>query len=379
MVLYLTIGLPVLCITAIKGSTVVVSLYALELGAGAATIGVLIGLYALFPTLLSVTAGRLLDRSGYMKPMVWGACGITAGLLVPYLWPSLPGLMLSAALIGLSNVFFIVPMQSLVNRLATGPDRARNVSNFSLSVSIGQLVGPVLAGLLIDGIGHRLSYLVLAVLPFGTIGMMIWLRASLPGAPGADGVAAKPDLLGMIAQRELRPVFIMSAVAVAGVDLYSFFLPIYGHSINLSASAIGLVLGTFAAAAFVIRSLMPWLIQRLGETRLLVQSLFLSGIVYLLFPFITSVWILALMSFVLGLGLGCGQPLTMMMCYNRAPPGRSGEALGVRFTIVNMTHMAIPILFGSMGAALGLFFVFWANGGLLVASGAIGSVLERRK
>lgn len=45
MVLYLTIGLPVLCIIALKGSTVVVSLYALELGAGAATIGILIGLY----------------------------------------------------------------------------------------------------------------------------------------------------------------------------------------------------------------------------------------------------------------------------------------------------------------------------------------------
>jgi len=379
MVLLLTIGLPVLCITAIKGSTVVISLYALELGAGAATIGILIGLYALFPTLLSVAAGRLLDRSGYLLPLSCGAIGIIAGMLVPFFWPTLPGLMLSAALIGLSNVYFMVPMQSLVNRLASGPDRARNVSNFSLSVSIGQLAGPVMAGLLIDGLDHRLSYLVLAVLPLGTLGMLFWLKAALPAAPGVDAKLEKPDLFGMLQRRELRPIFVMSAVAVAGVDLFSFFMPIYGHSIGLSASAIGLILGTFAAAAFVIRALMPWLIQRLGETRLLVQSLFLAGVMYLLFPFITSVWLLGLIAFLLGLGLGCGQPLTMMMCYNRAPAGRSGEALGVRFTIVNMTHMAIPVMFGSVGAALGLFVVFWANGGLLVASGVIGSLLERRK
>ena len=379
MVLYLTIGLPVLCIIALKGSAVMVSLYALELGAGSATIGVLIGLYALFPTLLSVAAGRLLDRKGYFPSLVWGATGVILGLLLPVAWPTMTGLVLSAALLGLSNVYFIVAMQSLVNRIASGADRARNVANFSLAISIGQLIGPVLAGLLIDGIGHRYAYLVLAALPLGTIGIVLWLRSRLPPAPGADVPVPKANLVDMVSRRELRPIYAMSAVSVASFDLYSFFLPIYGHSIGLSASAIGVVLGTFAAAAFVVRAFMPWLIERMGEIRLLVRSLILSGVAYLLFPFVTDVWLLALLSFTLGLGVGCGQPLTMMMCYNRAPPGRSGEALGVRFTIVNLTHMSIPILFGSMGSALGLLAVFWANGGLLVASGVIGSALERRK
>jgi MFS family permease len=379
MVLYLTIGLPVLCITAIKGSTVVVSLYALELGAGAGTIGVLIGLYALFPTLLSVAAGRMLDRRGYLPSLVAGALGMVAGLLIPVLLPTMPGLLLSAAVMGLSNVYFIVAMQSITNRLGDGPDRARNVANFSLAVSIGQLVGPVAAGLLIDGLGHRYAYAVLAVLPLGTLGMIAWLKSSLPTPPRSADGTPKPDLLEMLRRPELRPVFVMSAVAVAAVDLYSFFLPIYAHSIDLSASMTGLILGTFAAAAFVIRALMPWLIARLGERRLLVQSLLLSGAAYLLFPFISAWWLLALLSFVLGLGVGCGQPLTMMMCYNRAPPGRSGEALGVRFTIVNMAHMSIPVLFGTMGSALGVLAVFWANGGLLIASGAVGAALERRR
>ncbi len=379
MVLYLTIGLPVLCIIALKGSTVVVSLYALELGAGSATIGILIGLYALFPTLLSVASGRLLDRVGYLPPIAWGSVGVIAGLLVPVLLPNMVGLVLSAALLGLSNVYFIVPMQSLVNRLGAGTERARNVANFSLAVSIGQLVGPVLAGLLIDGVGHRFSYLVLSVLPLGTLAMLYRMRHALPPKPGADGSVEKPDLLGMLSNRALRPVYVTSAIAVASFDLYSFFMPIYGHSIGLSASAIGLVLGTFAAAAFVIRAIMPWLIKRWGEAGLLVRSLLVSGAAYVAFPLVTSVWLLALLSFVLGLGVGCGQPLTMMMCYNRAPPGRSGEALGVRFTIVNMTHMSIPVLFGSMGAALGLLFVFWAKGALLVGSAAAGAAMERRR
>jgi predicted MFS family arabinose efflux permease len=253
------------------------------------------------------SARTLAEHAGALLISALGTLGVVGGLLVPVLLPDMIGLVISAALLGLSNVYFIVPMQSLVNRIATGAERARNVANFSLAVSIGQLVGPVLAGLLIDLIGHRFSYLVLAVLPLGTLAMLYRMRNALPPKPGSDGPVEKPDLMGMLSNRSLRPIFITSAIAVASFDLYSFFLPIYGHSIGLSASKIGLVLGTFAAAAFVIRAIMPWLIKRVGEVGLLVRSLLLSGIAYLLFPFVTSVWLLALLSFVLGLGVGCGQ------------------------------------------------------------------------
>ena len=123
---------------------------------------------------------------------------------------------------------------------------------------------------------------------------------------------------------------------------------------------------------------MPSLVRAMGERRLLARSLWVAGAAYLVFPLVTDPFLLALVSAVLGLALGCGQPLTMMMCYDRSPPGRSGEALGVRFTIVNLTHLGIPVIFGAVGAAVGLAAVFWANGSLLAAGGVLGDVLERR-
>ncbi|MEQ1772737.1 MAG: MFS transporter, partial [Burkholderiales bacterium] len=78
-------------------------------------------------------------------------------------------------------------------------------------------------------------------------------------------------------------------------------------------------------------------------------------------------------SFLLGLGLGCGQPLSMLMVYNRAPAGRSGEVLGVRFTVVNLMHLVIPITFGTLSAMMGLMPVFVATAVLM----AVGSHLSR--
>jgi hypothetical protein len=94
-----------------------------------------------------------------------------------------------------------------------------------------------------------------------------------------------------------------------------------------------------------------------------------AGGVFLLFPFVERVAFLLLLSFGLGLGLGVGQPLSVIMTYNRAPAGRTGEALGLRFTLVNLTHMVIPLAFGTIGSALGLATVFLANSALMLGGG----------
>ena len=79
----------------------------------------------------------------------------------------------------------------------------------------------------------------------------------------------------------------------------------------------------------------------------------------------------------LGLGLGCGQPLSIVLTYNDSPPGRAGEALGMRLTVNKFTQIAVPIAFGSLGTAAGVFPVFWANAVLLLIGGYLSA--ERRK
>jgi hypothetical protein len=80
---------------------------------------------------------------------------------------------------------------------------------------------------------------------------------------------------------------------------------------------------------------------------------------------------LALISFAFGLGMGCGQPITLMMTYGNSPQGRSGEAMGLRVTVNHMTRVIVPVVFGSIGSLFGLLPVFWVNALLLASGGAI--------
>jgi MFS family permease len=365
MVIYLILFLGLLNWMCFMSSRVLMSLYAIELGASAAAIGALIALYGLGPLLLSVHAGKVADRVGSFRPIVLGSAGLAAGLAIPYFFAGFAVLYAAALIIGIALVFLNIALQHLIAGLGDAEERTRNVSLQSLAIALGALIGPLLVGVSIDHQGHVPTFLYLALTVAGSCVAWIACRRLIPRARAAARPGTDSGVLGMLRQPRLRSVIITSALVVAGVDLYTFFMPIYGHSIGLSATMIGVVLGAHAAATFVVRMLLPLLVRRWGEDRVMTASMLLAGATFLLFPFAERIGSLLLLSFGLGLGLGVGQPLSVIMTYNRAPAGRTGEALGVRFTLVNLTHMVIPIAFGTLGSALGLVTVFLANAALM--------------
>jgi MFS family permease len=103
----------------------------------------------------------------------------------------------------------------------------------------------------------------------------------------------------------------------------------------------------------------------------LAASLMLAAGVCLVFPFVTSFAALLLISFVLGMGLGCGSPLSMLLAYNRAPAERSGEAMGLRQMVNKGTEVLVPFVFGTLSAALGMVPVFWLDGVLLAVAASL--------
>ena len=371
----------VLCnMISLRGSKVLISLFAIELGAPQFYIGALIAMYSLFPMLLGLFAGKLSDRLGVRPPMLAGSIGLSFALLLPYLFPTLPGLYASAALIGASHVFYNVSVQNLVGILSAREDRTRNFTNYGLVMAVGSFVGPLIAGFSIDHVGHATTYLYISAVPLMPVLIMIFARQvgrqrAQKGAEEEHVVNAK-NLLG---NPPLRRAMISSATILTGTDLFQFYMPIYGHGIGLSATAIGVVLSMFAAAAFVVRLVIPAMVQRWSAEAVLTWSLFVGGAAYLVFPLFESAVLLGTIAFLLGLGMGCGQPLTLTLIYSRAPHGRSGEALGLRLTINNLMHIGVPLIFGTIGSMFGVWPVFVANSLLLTGSGVLSPRADKTR
>jgi len=151
--------------------------------------------------------------------------------------------------------------------------------------------------------------------------------------------------------------------------MFTFLVPIYGSQIGLSASRIGLILGAFGSAIFTVRMLLPLVARRIGQWRMLTIAMIATGGMFFVFPLFRTLYVLMLFAFLLGIGLGGAQPMIMSLVMTHAPPGRSGEAVGVRTLLLNCSQAGIPLIFGALGAAFGVAPVFWVMAVALTGTG----------
>lgn len=353
--------------SAYKGVRVLNTLYALELGATPLHIGLLLATYGVFPLLLAVLAGRIADRYGSRVPIMVGMVVCTVGVVLPWFSPSLLLLFIGAAVTGLGFIIGQVAFQSLVGTLGEGMARTKNFNNYALIVAVADFVGPVFAGFSIDHAGHVPTFLFLGLLSATSIIAIGALAKRVPRHRKPAPAPAGQRMMDLLRDADMRRVLIAGAVVMTGIDLFQLYIPLYGHQVGLSASAIGMVLGAAAAATFVSRAVLPALVRRYSEEKTLLYALFLAASMFTLIPFFTSAILLAAICFMLGLGMGLGQPLTVILCYRYSPAGRGGESLGLRIAINNAMHVVVPALFGAVGAVFGLAPVFWANAGVIAA------------
>lgn len=77
-----------------------------------------------------------------------------------------------------------------------------------------------------------------------------------------------------------------------------------------------------------------------------------------------------MVSFVFGLGMGLGTPITVILLFSRSAEGRSGQTLGIRLTASNSVRVFGPVIFGAISSAFGIWPVFLINA-LLMGSGIL--------
>jgi MFS family permease len=367
--LKLIILLTIFTHSAFAGARVAVSLLAVDLSATPATIGVIMSLFAVLPMLASVSAGRLIDRVGMRRPMLGATVVTAAGTAVAFFSPTLIGLCVVSTAVGSAFMLYHLAVSNLVGATGRPEERARNFSLFSMGYSVSGFSGPMIAGFAIDHLGFQNAFLLLALLPLVTFLVLLFRGRDLPppGPPHERGERRRAS--DLVAGRALRTVFIVSGTLSMGWDLFTFVVPIYAARIGHSASTVGVIMGAFAVATFTVRLALPALARRFGEWRMIAGALLTGCAVYFVYPLAASAAVLIALAFILGLGLGSSQPMVLSLLYGAVPPGRAGEAIGVRNTLVNASQTFMPLIFGALGSALGMLPAFWTMAALLGVGG----------
>jgi predicted MFS family arabinose efflux permease len=171
----------------------------------------------------------------------------------------------------------------------------------------------------------------------------------------------KGSSIELLRDPPLRRLIIISGLSVASSELFAFYVPVFTHQIGMSATTTGLILGSYAVAILLTRFMLGSLTRRFRPDQIMFSFLLVAACAFAIFPLLRSVYGLMAMAFMIGIGVGCTQPLLMSTSYEKSPAGRAGEVTGLRLTANNIARVAMPLLSGALGAAFGAAPVFWMN------------------
>lgn len=366
------------------------------------TAGAMVALFASAPVFTAMHMGRWIDRRGYHKPMRAAvAMAVCGGLLatpagIAAWWSGWPSpmaadavrallLALAAVLLGCAANLTHICAQRTVGRLATatggdGPARAtelkRMFSWLGLAPSLSNVVGPLLAGVCIDSLGYAPTFGMVALMPLLTRFFMRWQPVD-PPHPGVAHAAARAGVIGsareLLALPGMQRLLLTNWFFSSAWDLFSFLVPLHGHGLGLSATAIGTVLGTFAFTAAGVRVLVPWLVGQRSEAQVITFCYVVLAVIFGLYAHTTTAWHMLALAVPLGMALGAVQPMVMTTLHHITPEHRQGEAIALRSTLINLSSAVLPLGYGALGATLGAAALFRLMALVLLAGSRVSA------
>lgn len=361
--------------------TPLLPLFARDLGAGPAAIGLVMGASTVTGIFLKLPAGAWSDVLGRRPLLVLGAL-VFAILPFTYLGVStLAALIMLRFVHGSATAVFGPVASASLSDIAPPSKRGTWLSTYSTAQGAGQAIGPVLAGYLI-----ATGRFDLAFLGAGLVGLAV--PAILAGwrsdpSPSPESARWQHFKTGISEVARHRLVLVTSGAQAAQFLLkgtLNAFLPLYGRDVvGLTVPQLGWLFGVETVTTLAVRPLIGRLSDRVGRRWVIVAGLTVCSAAVLAMSVATDVLTLVAAVVAYAGGVATTTAATSAYITDVTRRARYGAAHGVFGTIYDVGDAAGPIAAGLLVATVGYarMFQVMAIVGLTVA--AVFSLASRSR
>ena len=360
----------------------VMSLYALELGAGVGTVGIIVGLYSIFNIPSNIFFGWLVDRLGYKLLLVVGLLGDATGMFLYSLCRLPVHLVLVRIFHGITGGIFGPATMSAVAHQGDESRQGRAMAFYGISLGLATLVGFGLSGIIASKLGYDWVFQIGAGLLVGAALLSLLLpgrwksNVSERKATGGEG----PGKLGELLSRK----GLVTPYCTIFAQYFSFgcivtLLPVYVKDLGMDAFHVGMLLAAFAILFSIVQLPLGNLSDRLGRFWLSSSGLVLGIVALLLIPSITSfAWLVVLMA-IYGAGYGAIFPSVSAMVSENASAEERGMATGIFHALLTAGVAVGAVVAGWTGDSLGVEPGLLLSPSVLVIALVVTLVIRRKR
>lgn len=171
---------------------VTVPVHAVELGASPVLMGLIFSAPYLLPLVLAIPMGGAVTRIGGRAAMASGAALMVVGLALILGVMGYSGLILGQLFFGVAQLLMVLAAQTIISSLGTRPVLEGYFGWYTTWLSGGQILGPLMAGGLIQTAG-QVEYAYVAMLVIAVASLITSL--SLAGAARRGQIICPKDLI----------------------------------------------------------------------------------------------------------------------------------------------------------------------------------------
>ncbi len=346
--------------------------YAEKLSASPKMVGVLIASFSIAQLVAAPIWGRVSDRYGRRPALLIGLFASALAFLVFGLATSLWVLFLSRIVQGAGGGTTGVA-QAYVSDTVAKEDRARALGWLSAATNAGVSIGPAI-GSLAAHLGRAApGYFAAGLCFINVLAAWRWLpetrtaaqRAAAPPPRKPVWHAALEAISNPTGQRE-------RLIWIYGVGMFAFTLLTSMLALWLEArfaineKTIGYFFVYYGVLSFIMRSVfLGPVVDKLGEVGTMRLGAVLLAVGMLMYPFATSIWMLAFIIPFVPVGTALLFPSTTSLLSHSTDPAELGTTMGVAQTFAGVARVASPILGGLAFQYVGVSAPF-TMGGLIV-------------
>jgi DHA1 family multidrug resistance protein-like MFS transporter len=356
-------------------------LYARELGASPAMVGVVMAASTVTGIFLKLPAGAWSDILG-RRPMLLAGTLVFATMPFTYLGvASLAALIGVRAIHGSATAIFGPVASASLSDIAPPERRATWLSTYATVQGVGQALGPVIAGYLIAANRYDLAFIVAGVLACATP----ILAARWPvRTPPAVSIRHATHIRQAIVEVGRDPLILLTSLTQAAQFLLhgalSAFLPLFAHeTLGLTAAQLGWLFGVQTITTLAARPFLGALSDRVGRRGLIATGLIVCSGAVLLISFATAASALVVAVATYAVGVAVTSAATSAYITDLSHRTRYGTAHGVFGSIYDLGDAMGPLLGGLMVASVGYAGMFRALAVVGLAMAVLFLARSRRR